>query len=126
MGRNNGGPHFEGTRPRVSFKTHRPNREISRNALLASLQDEDIPMTGNCNNNNRQTRQVIIASRDRDRRDRIWQRTIGRGRNSPLPNRNFKGGQSRIQTLPMGDSSWFKINVSDNFIVLQCTILYIP
>lgn len=125
-GRNNGG-HLEGTRPRVSFKTHRPNRELSRNAVLASL-DEDIPMTGN-NNNNRQTRQVIIASRDRDRRDRMWQRTITRGRNSPLPNRNFKGGQSgpRIQALPIGESNWYRISVS--MIVLLryniCNYLYI-
>ncbi|XP_070164078.1 nuclear RNA export factor 1 [Polyergus mexicanus] len=111
MGRNNGGSHLEGTRPRVSFKTHRPNREISRNAVLTSL-DEDIPMTGNNNNNNRQTRQVIIAPRDRDRRDR-WQRKIARGRNSPLPNRNFKGGQSgpRIQALPIGESNWYRISI---------------
>ncbi|GAB1864489.1 Nuclear RNA export factor [Camponotus japonicus] len=108
MGRNNGRPH-DGTRPRVSFKTHRPNREIPRNALIATLLDEDIPMTGNSNNNNRQIRQVVVP-RDRDR---TWQRTIGRGRNSPLPNRNFKGGQpgSRIQTLPIGESNWYKISI---------------
>lgn len=121
LGRNNGGPHLEGTRPRVSFKTLRPNRELSRNIALASL-DEDIPMTGNSNNNTRQTRQVFMTTntRDRDRRERMWQRTIARGRNSPLPNRNFNGGQSgsRLQTLPIGESNWYRISVSDNFITL--------
>jgi len=79
-------------------------------------------MTGNSNNNNRQIRQVVVP-RDRDR---TWQRTIGRGRNSPLPNRNFKGGQpgSRIQTLPIGESNWYKISVSDNFIISQCNFIY--
>lgn len=117
MGRNNG-PHLEGTRPRVSFKTFRPNREMSRNVALASL-DEDIPMTGNCNNNNRQTRQVFVTNISR-RKEMVkgWQGLLPRGRNSPLPNRNFKGGQSgsRIQTLVLGESNWYRISVSDNFV----------
>jgi len=65
-------------------------------------------MTGSSNNN---TRQVIINQRDRG--DRTW-RTVSRGRNSPMPNRNFKGGQSssRFRPLPMGESSWYRIIVS--------------
>lgn len=114
MGRNNG-PHLEGTRPRVSFKTLRPNRELSRSVALASL-DEDIPMTGNCNNNNnnRHTRQVFVTNMSR-RKDMVkgWQGLLSRGRNSPLPNRNFKGGQSgsRIQTLAVGESNWYRISI---------------
>ncbi|XP_029156368.1 nuclear RNA export factor 1-like [Nylanderia fulva] len=111
MGRNNG-PHLEGTRPRVSFKTLRPHRELSRNLALASV-DEDIPMTGNCNNNNRQTRQVYVTNISRRKEMKGWPR-ITRGRNSPLPNRNFKGGQSgsRIQqTLTIGESNWYRISI---------------
>lgn len=106
--RPNEGSYLGGTRPRVSFKTRaRPNREIPRNLALASLDilDEDIPMTGGANNN---TRQVII-------RDRSGRGT-SRGRNSPLPNRNFRGGQSsgsRPRQLPLGESNWYRISVSD-------------
>lgn len=91
------------SRPRVSFKTHsRPNREISRDVALASL-DEDIPMTGSNNN----TRQVIMRERNRG---------MSRGRNSPLPSRYFRGGLPgpRPRPFPLGDSNWYRISVSRN------------
>ncbi|XP_012234855.1 nuclear RNA export factor 1 [Linepithema humile] len=108
-GGRSGGSHLGSTKPRVSFKTHRINREIPRNLALASL-DEDIPMTGNSNNN---TRQVIV--RERDRSDKNWQRRISQGRNSPLPNRNFgKGGPpggSRLRQFPLGECSWYRVYI---------------
>ncbi|XP_011701217.1 PREDICTED: nuclear RNA export factor 1-like [Wasmannia auropunctata] len=108
MGRDGGGPHVGPIKHRVSFKAlNRPNnRDMSRNLALASL-DEDIPMTGSNNN----ARQVIINQRDnRDRGDRNW-RTVPRGRNSPMPNRHFKGGQPgpRMRPLPLGESNWYRI-----------------
>ncbi|KAL6254195.1 hypothetical protein P5V15_014817 [Pogonomyrmex californicus] len=103
VGKNNGGSHVGPIKHRVSFKTHRPIREIPRNLALANF-DEDIPMTGTSNNN---TRQVVVNPRDRDHGDRAW-RTISRGRNSPMPNRNFKG-QSRLRPVPMVDSNCYKI-----------------
>jgi len=44
----------------------------------------------------------------------MWQKRIAR----PVPNRNFKESQSgsRIQSLPIGDSSWYKISVSIIFL----------
>lgn len=112
VGRNvgrDGGSHIGPIKHRVSFKTHRPNNRDLRNLALSNL-DEDIPMTGSSNNN---TRQVIINQRDRDRGDRAW-RTVPRGRNSPMPNRNFKGGQSgsRLRPLSIGESNWYRIIVS--------------
>ncbi|RLU20896.1 hypothetical protein DMN91_007510 [Ooceraea biroi] len=114
--RNDRGSQAGTSRPRVSFKTHRPNnREMSRNMALSL--DEDVPMTSNSNNN---TRQVIInprmSSQDKDKMHKAWQRTIARGRNSPLPNRNFKGGQipgSRSQSglTSLGDASWFRVSI---------------
>ncbi|XP_011875423.1 PREDICTED: nuclear RNA export factor 1-like [Vollenhovia emeryi] len=67
--------------------------------------DEDIPMAGSSNNN---TRQVIINQRDRGRGDR---HTVSRGRNCPMPNRNFKGGQAgvRPRMFPLVQSNWYKI-----------------
>ncbi|XP_036149391.1 nuclear RNA export factor 1 isoform X2 [Monomorium pharaonis] len=108
VGRNVGrdGIHIGPTKHRVSFKTFRPNnRDMSRNLALVNL-DEDIPMTGSSNNN----RQVVINQRDRERGDRAW-RIVSRGRNSPMPNRHFKGGQqgSRMRPLPIGESSWYRI-----------------
>lgn len=97
------GPYFVGTRPRVSFKTQRPHKNIRRNLTLANL-DDDIPMTTNSNNN---TKQVII--RERGCGDG------SRGRNSPLPNRNFQGGQftgPRMRTNRIGECDWYKICVS--------------
>lgn len=116
--RTNEGSYLGGTRPRVSFKTHaRPNREIPRSLALASL-DEDIPMTGSANNN---TRQVIIRDRGRG---------MSRGRNSPLPSRNFRGGQStgsRPRQLPLGESNWYRISVRDTCIyyIVIYAIVYI-
>lgn len=103
VSRSNMGPHFGGARPRVSFKTQKPNKKIKRNFGLANL-DEDIPMTMNSNNN---TKQVII--RERGYRDGC------RGRNSPLPSRHFQAGQfigPRIRTNLLGDSDWYRILVN--------------
>jgi len=90
---------------------------------LTSL-DEDIPMTGSSSNSTRQ----LINVRDRDKGYRIWQKTTIRGRNSPLPNRNFKGhsSDSRSGFLPIGDSNWYRVTVSNIFIVynILCVLLY--
>lgn len=103
-----GGSHLGGTKPRVSFKTN-INRDIRRNLALSSLNDDDIPMTGNSNNN---SRQVIV----RDARDnKNWQRRIMQGRNSPLPNRNFgKGGPSgsRLRQFTLQECNWYRVSVS--------------
>ncbi|XP_011863446.1 PREDICTED: nuclear RNA export factor 1-like [Vollenhovia emeryi] len=103
-----GGPHVGPTKHRVSFKTLRPNhRDMSRNLILSNLiLDADIPMAGSSNNNTRQ----VIMKRDRDRGDRTWH-TVSRGRNSPMPNRNFKGGQAglRSRVLPIVESNWYRI-----------------
>jgi len=92
---------------------------------LTSL-DEDIPMTGSSSNNARQ----LINVRDRDKGYRIWQKTTIRGRNSPLPNRNFKGHSSDSRSsgfLPIGDSNWYRVTVSNIFILyyyIITTVLY--
>ncbi|XP_032683764.1 nuclear RNA export factor 1-like [Odontomachus brunneus] len=94
------GSYVGGNRLRVSFKTQRPSKEIRRNLNLANL-DEDIPMTMSSNNN---ARQVIIRERTRG--------GCSRGRNSPLPSRNFQGGQptgSRMRQPRLGESDWYKI-----------------
>ncbi|XP_014481162.1 PREDICTED: nuclear RNA export factor 1-like [Dinoponera quadriceps] len=93
---------YDGTRLRVSFKTQRPvNKQIRRN--LVNL-DEDIPMTTTSNNN---TRQVTIRERGRG--------SGSRGRNSPLPSRNFQAGQfigqMRMRTNRLGESDWYKISI---------------
>lgn len=86
---------------RVSFKTHTPHN-MSRNLAFANL-DDDIPMTSNNN-----TRQVIL---NRERADRGW-RNVSRGRNSPMPNRNFKGGQSGSRRPPpLRESSWYRVTI---------------
>ncbi|XP_011861620.1 PREDICTED: nuclear RNA export factor 1-like isoform X2 [Vollenhovia emeryi] len=105
-----GGPHVRPTKHRVSFKTLRPNhRDMSPNLILSNLLDEDIPMADSSNNN---TRQVIMNQRDRDkgRGERTWH-TVSRGRNSPMPNRNFKGGQADVKSrvFPLVQSNWYKI-----------------
>lgn len=97
------GPYIGGNRLRVSFKTQRPNKDIRRNINMANL-DEDIPMTMSSNNN---SRQVVIRERGRG--------GSSRGRNSPLPSRNFHGGQptgSRLRPSRLGESDWYKICVS--------------
>ncbi|XP_011151183.1 nuclear RNA export factor 1 isoform X2 [Harpegnathos saltator] len=94
------GTYLGATRPRVSFKTQRPNKDIRRNMSLANL-DEDIPMTPSSNNN---TRQVVIRERGRG--------NGSRGRNSPLPNRNFQGGQSiglRLRPYRLNECDWYRI-----------------
>ncbi|XP_011877192.1 PREDICTED: uncharacterized protein LOC105567167 isoform X2 [Vollenhovia emeryi] len=107
-GGRDGGPHVGPTKHRVSFKTRRPNhRDMSRNLILSNLLDEDIPMAGSSNNN---TSQVIINQRDRDR-GRGDRHTVSRGRNSPMPNRNFKGGQAGVRSR-LVQSDWYKIIVS--------------
>ncbi|XP_011701091.1 PREDICTED: nuclear RNA export factor 1-like [Wasmannia auropunctata] len=112
MGRD-GGPHVGPIKHRVSFKPfHRPNNRdiMSRNLAFASL--DDIPMMTGSNNN---TRQVIINQRNnRDRGDGNW-RTVPHGRNSSMPNRNFKGGQPgpRMRPLPLEQFNWYKIEISD-------------
>ncbi|XP_011168570.1 nuclear RNA export factor 1 [Solenopsis invicta] len=108
VGRNvgrSGGTHTGPTKHRVSFKTLRPNNRDIRNLALANL-DEDIPMIGSSNNN---TRQVVINQRDRHRGDRAWG-SVSRGRNSPMPNRNFKGGQAGSRMRPsISESNWHRV-----------------
>ncbi|XP_076279140.1 nuclear RNA export factor 1 [Lasioglossum baleicum] len=78
--RNNGAFQFHlGNRPRVSFKTQRPsNNELSKNALLACL-DDDVQMAASSNNN---SRQVVVREFNSQR-----------GRVSPSPMRGFRGGR---------------------------------
>ncbi|XP_018397771.1 PREDICTED: nuclear RNA export factor 1-like, partial [Cyphomyrmex costatus] len=104
-----GRPHGRDGRPhghikhRVSFKTHTPNN-LARNLTFVNL-DDDIPMTSNNN-----SRQVIMNSNNRERGER-W-RTVPRGRNSPMPNRNFKGGQSGPRRLPpLRESNWYRVSI---------------
>lgn len=100
------GTYLGGTRPRVSFKTQRHNKDI-RHLALAGL-DEDVPMAMSSKNN---ARQMVIRERGRGG---------SRGRNSPLPNRNFQGGQGGPQrTHPhrLGESDWYKICVSITYIL---------
>lgn len=89
-----------GNRRRVSFKPQgRSGREISRSLTLAL--DDDIPLAGSSNNNNRQ---VIVRGRNRG---------LSRGRNSPLPHRALRSGSlSTSQSLPAGETSWYKITVN--------------
>lgn len=114
-----GRSHFGGIKPRVSFKTNR-NRDIPRNLALSSLNDDDIPMTGNSNNNNRQ---VIV----RDARDnKNWQRRKNlQGRNSRLPNKNFgKGGPSgsRLRQFALQESNCYRVNVS--ILLIRTNVIY--
>lgn len=98
VGRTNDGTF--GNRRRVSFKPQgRSGRDISRSLTLAL--DDDIPMAGSSNNNNRQ---VIVRGRNRG---------LSRGRNSPLPHRALRSGTlSMSQSLPAGETSWYKITVN--------------
>ncbi|XP_035739512.1 nuclear RNA export factor 1-like isoform X2 [Vespa mandarinia] len=88
-----------GNRRRVSFKPQgRSSRDISRSLTLTL--DNDIPMAGTSNNNNRQ---VIVWRRSRG---------LSRGRNSPLPHRALRSGiLSMSQSLPAGETSWYKITI---------------
>lgn len=89
-----------GNRRRVSFKPQgRLGRDVSRSLTLAL--DDDIPMAGTSNNNNRQ---VIVRGRNRG---------LSRGRNSPLPHRAIRTGiLSTPQSLPAGETNWYKITVN--------------
>ncbi|KYN00524.1 Nuclear RNA export factor 1 [Cyphomyrmex costatus] len=59
---------------------------------------------------NNNSRQVIMNSNNRERGER-W-RTVPRGRNSPMPNRNFKGGQSGPRRLPpLRESNWYRVSI---------------
>lgn len=94
---------------------------MSRNLAFANL-DDDIPMISNNN-----TRQVILNPSNRERGDRTW-RNVSRGRNSPMPNRNFKGGQAGSRRPPpLRESNWYRVTVSiflvSNYI-LYSSILY--
>ncbi|KAK2586874.1 hypothetical protein KPH14_009811 [Odynerus spinipes] len=88
-----------GNRRRVSFKPQgRSGRDIPRSLALAL--DDDIPMAGTSNNNNRQ---VIVRGRNRG---------LSRGRNSPLPHREFRSGlSSRPQQVPAGETNWYKVTI---------------
>ncbi|KAL2737440.1 nuclear RNA export factor 1-like isoform X1 [Vespula maculifrons] len=88
-----------GNRRRVSFKPQgRLGRDVSRSLTLAL--DDDIPMAGTSNNNNRQ---VIVRGRNRG---------LSRGRNSPLPHRAIRTGiLSTPQSLPAGETNWYKITI---------------
>ncbi|KYN01714.1 Nuclear RNA export factor 1 [Cyphomyrmex costatus] len=59
---------------------------------------------------NNSSRQVIMNSNNRERGEH-W-RTVPRGRNSPMPNRNFKGGQSGPRRLPpLRESNWYRVSI---------------
>ncbi|KYQ54883.1 Nuclear RNA export factor 1 [Trachymyrmex zeteki] len=78
---------------------------MSRNLAFANL-DDDIPMISNNN-----TRQVILNPSNRERGDRTW-RNVSRGRNSPMPNRNFKGGQAGSRRPPpLRESNWYRVTI---------------
>lgn len=97
VGRAGGGTF--GNRRRVSFKPQgRSGRDIPRSLALAL--DDDIPMAGTSNNNNRQ---VVVWGRNRG---------LSRGRNSPLPHREFRSNfSSRPQQVPAGETNWYKITI---------------